>query len=668
MATRFASALLLVLACIPAAYSQSSGIRINTGHRDAIVSLQYDEKRDLLFSAGKDGTVKIWNAQTGELRHSLLASHLPIRKIAYHPAKPQIAILEVFGPESSRISVWDWNKEKRLYDLDLNEVPLYLTYSPKGSYLVYSRADWKSLSIHRAGNGRLLPLMREGFGIVSFIALSQSEKNIMTYQPSGRIVYKELKTGKELKTVSSLPNLSQMHISQNGRYMIAQSADDLVVVDLLNGRTVAGSALPEIQSISLSSRGERIYCLSRDDEGIKLSRWMFTGGFLYTTGSPAGLDRKFTNRLGSLVMRGSDLFMGDETGKIWLKELGREAAGFSENNLLDISGYAITPDTVVLASAKGILKFDLEGQHEARYTTDLITDFDYDVLANPFSSPVGIEFTDDNELLIWDKSEKLLGMTVIDRYFGFPARIYTDISSSQLQVDYLGDRLLCLEKNGRITLLDSNNYDTLYEKLSPGMNKVLAIHDGRLLGAQSRAAQLSGSLLLIDTNTGETVPLPGTSLLAYDLAFDPVQNTIFSLGLERESQEMTTSIILHYGENFEQTRVLLTYEGEDLSAALEFDPISNELFTTLGYGGLRAIRGETVRPFQNSGHMPREVKTAGRLVLSLNQDSTLTLWDRKSGRIIVNLYVFKDFSWIAVFPNDNAYISKGADRFLVPQG
>ena len=287
MPLRFAVACMPLLTLVCAL--SSADIQIDTGHQAAIVVLEYDESRDLIFSASKDGTVKIWNSGSGKLLHSLLGSHLAIRRMAYHPTLPQIATLEVFGPDSSRISVWDWQKKRQLYSINLEEVPLYITYSPKGTYLIFCRADWKSLSINRAKDGKNLALMQKGFGIVSYLALSQSEKNIMTYQPSGRIVYRDLQTEKEIKTVDTLANLSKIRIFKNRRYLIAQSRADIVVVDLLEGRTVASSDLPGIISIAVTPSGNRLFCLSKTEGKMQLTRWYFTGGFLYSTGSPVGL-------------------------------------------------------------------------------------------------------------------------------------------------------------------------------------------------------------------------------------------------------------------------------------------------------------------------------------------------------------------------------------------
>ena len=63
------------------------------GHFGRINDLVYDAQRGLLFSAGDDGTVRIWNPEQRRLLGVVRVSHKPVRQIAVHPTEPHVAVL-----------------------------------------------------------------------------------------------------------------------------------------------------------------------------------------------------------------------------------------------------------------------------------------------------------------------------------------------------------------------------------------------------------------------------------------------------------------------------------------------------------------------------------------------------------------------------------------------
>jgi len=263
----------------PAFYT---GLEVLTGHQDTIETIRVDDRRDLLFSGSRDGTIKVWKVGSSMLLRSLLVSHLPAGRFAVHPTLPHIAALEVLGPSSSRLTVWNWERGIKLYTIALPDDPLYFAYSPRGTYLVMCRADWESLSLYRARDGRRLSMLDDGFGIVSYFTVSESENNIMTYQPSGTITYWRLSTGATIKKVDTLPNLSSIVITHDKRHMLAHHRDRLVVVDLLTGALEASVPLPKMSGLTVSPNDDLVVCMVQREEGIGLESFGFTGSRLYS--------------------------------------------------------------------------------------------------------------------------------------------------------------------------------------------------------------------------------------------------------------------------------------------------------------------------------------------------------------------------------------------------
>jgi len=643
----------------------AASVEINSGHQDAVTSMQYCEERGLLFTASKDGTLKIWDNRKGIMVHSLVLSHLPISRISVHPSLPLVALLEVIGTDTSILSVWNWDSRKLLYRHQSAQVPIYLTFSPKGTYLIECLTDFQSLRIFDSLSGEKLQLMDQGFGIVSFVTLSSSEKNIMTYQPSGRIIYWELDTGSEIKTVDTLANLSMLQITKNKRNAFASTNQNLVVVDLLTGELKTSSELPGILSLVISAEGDRVTCLVKNEKGTNLSEWIFTGNYLYKTNGNDTQKNLLPDGLINLAGSKDNLYMGDETGRLWLRSSDAGIRLFAQNTLMEISSIGVHNGVLTLGGPDGISIFRLDVKTFALNSADIISGYSFESYNNPFSTPIGLEYSEEGTLFIWDKSDQLEGITTLNTFLNTFKPVITTTQSALLQLSLQGDKLITLERNGLMKILDSATYNSLFEYLSPGMRKVVYAGENILIGARGQVTDYSKSLIRINTRTGETFPLQDANLLSYDLVFDYIRNRLYTLSLSQSSGRIITSVKEHSEVDFQKSRVLVEYGGEDLSASLAFDPFGNRLYTSLGYDSVQEWDGTSLFAFQKGYHLPRELKILERLLVSRNRDSTITIWDRQSRQILVTLYIFQDRSWIALFPNENAYMSWGADRYLV---
>ena len=247
---------------------------LTTGHRGEVLALEYDEARGLLFSAGEDGTVRVWDPARRALLHRLQVTHLSAAMLAISPAEAStLAVLETDGGRSRAISVWDWKKEKRLFRVELAEAPLFLRFSGGGSMLAWGESRWESLHIVNAETGATIPFAREGFGIVSFAEIGASEKTIMTCQLSGRIAYWDLASGNLLREVASIPYLSAVRLSRDLRYLVGSTGTEAVVVDALSGAVRARTGFPGVLSAEFSPEGDRVAIAAGPGRASGLSLW-----------------------------------------------------------------------------------------------------------------------------------------------------------------------------------------------------------------------------------------------------------------------------------------------------------------------------------------------------------------------------------------------------------
>ena len=189
--------------------------------------------------------------------------------------------------------------------------------------------------------------------------------------------------------------------------------------------------------------------------------------------------------------------------------------------------------------------------------------------------------------------------------------------------------------------------------------------DSVLAGAGSRITHFAGSLILIDTDTGETVSIASDALFSYDIAYDPLKDRLYSLSAEKDGDDTVTTVTMHYGENYETHRLLLKHPGEDLSATLNVSPDDREVYTSLGYEGISAWDGSTLKRSETPRFIPRKISVTKDYVFTLNRNSSITMWDRKGNKVYCEFFLFDDLSWAIYFPHERAYISHNADEHII---
>jgi hypothetical protein len=396
-----------------------------------------------------------------------------------------------------------------------------------------------------------------------------------------------------------------------------------------------------------------------------LRTWNLIGSNLYAGFSSRKWDAKSSQHPQTVFLTEERTYFGADDGSLSYAEAGGDPVEFSRNNLLQITSLEVVDNVVALGSDQGLVIYTLATNDRAFIAENIITDFSFGIYSNPFATAVGLELYSEREMLLWDMSENQQGIAFLDTWMGIREKIPTESVSPYLQVESLPYSLLTLEKNGRVRVIQEIGGDTLFEYTSPGLKKVIAVDEQWLIGAGNRSTGYSGALVRINRNTLETVQLSGSSLLAYDLAYDAGRDVLYSLSIDRTAEGTMTVVKRHIGPDFENEQSIVQYAGEDLSASLHYSPENRELYVSLGYGPVRIWNGWSMKILEQSCHIPRALRASGRLVYSLNQDSTISIWDRKSGKLLTDVYLFHDLSWVAVFPSEKTYLSEAAEDYLI---
>ncbi len=664
-----AAAALAILAAAAAA-----PLSIDTGHQGAITALALDSRREILASASTDGAVRVWDLKARRQEAVLAVSRIAVQRLAIAPESSLIAAVENPTPRTARITVWDWSRKARLYAVDLPDIPLHVGFSTLGTYLFYTRADWQSVTILEARTGYPKPYLRQGFGIVSFVAFSRTERNLMTYQPSGRITYWELVSGDKIKDVDTLADLSPRRITDDLGTMVARSQSGIAVIDVATGALLAREGHPDLLTLDATPDGSRVFALARSADGrTALSQWSHWSGSLARIEAP-GVSQltAMTGTLTALAAGETAAYVGDERGSIVRLPLYGSPDELSRSNLAAPTAVAAWGQRTALATPGGIWLFEITTAPRLFGTRSLVKEYRVERIAVAGKAEPGVSFLDEHTLAVWDRRGGGLDIHVLEP----PGRGIASTGARSVSPQIFDSPLLevspagagsfvTLEADGSIQMIDRWSLGSLYHYSAPGTRAVAWLSDQVLIGARTRLSRLEHPLIRINTRTGETVPLPDSAFLSYALAADPGRARLFSVALEQDGSGSRTAVRLHDGAGYERSRDILRYAGEDPAASVALDPDGTRLYSSIGFEGVQQWEEGRVTRFETTTHVPRELAAGEGLVTAVNHDRTVSLWETRSGKLLADLYLFMDSSWIAVLPQEDRVHSQGADRYLI---
>lgn len=634
---------------------------IQTGHTGSVNTIAYSEENGgRLFSCGDDGTLKIWDAGTAELIATLRVSYAPVNRIAINPSAPQAAVLEITGVSSCRIHVWDWKAGEKLYTVELEERPLFFEYSPLGTFLMYGKSEIASLVVLDAKTGKNTSRFSEGFGIVSFISMSKTEKNIMTYQQSGKITYWEFGTEKKIPGYpkSTLQDLSLISLSDSKRFIAAQSGSNMAIVDIVTGDVIDRTSLPGIVNTAISKDGKEIAAIVKTLSGTAVYKYSFDGKKLKKVEVPS-LASLTSSR--DVCFIGNNLYIAQAEGDIACLNENGGLVSFSSNKLMRITDIAMSRATVAAAAGPRILVVPMsviEGKEPMDGEEGTVVPS----MENPFPGDAGLAFLDQDRLCVWNRSETAAKLSVYDIKSGEPVFEYDDFESPLIQVNPTGTKILTLQKNGNLKIIDTEKGGAVFEYSAQGLNMAMPVGNDRLIAARNQTGKTASTLISINSKTGETVQLNDSSVFCYSLLYDSAGKRLYYISIDRDGAQSTTSLKYRYGRDFESVKTLSFYKGEDFSASIA--GTDRWFYTSLGYETIRATDGVEVPRFADSSSVPRRLALSGKYLCSLNLDLSVSVYDVTTKRNTFNFYLFNDMEWIAVYPELGYTVSKDGKKYI----
>ncbi|MCX7788219.1 MAG: WD40 repeat domain-containing protein, partial [Spirochaetes bacterium] len=567
---------------------------LQNGHNGPILAMAKDERRNLLFTGGKDGTIRVWTGTSLTQIRKIQVSNLPILSIAVDSKNQRIGLVESNGLSQHFLSVWDWESGIRKYHIPLREFPLFMQFSPQGTFIGIGKPTWQSLTLYDGETGEPLPYLQEGFGIVNFFLVSASENTLLSYSPaSGSLIYWNLREGTRKSTIRTVVDLKILKILTE-RYAIGYDGKTVYLIDLVTGETLSRVDYSGITSFLSDPAKEELITLSTNREESRLSLWKYRLPFqegergslfivqetLHTVPTNSSQALFWDNRI--LVAHPDGTIGSYQTNNPFPTIEGRLIVE-------PISDLQAQGSRLLVTTKRDIWIFPYSFLETMQFTQGSVKRFE-----NPYGRPLGIRMYQDRELMVFTKDSLSGGVLALFNPSN-PQEIQTikTFPLPLLEVWPSVKGWYCLEKGGSITRLQRDTWTEDFQIPAGDIQSLLPLDENTLLLGKNAIGHYGNPLLLLEMMTRETIPLqiPGV-FMVFRLLFQPSSNRVFILALRQgKEKEIETVLYMTDRTTLEQFKPVAILRSEELETDIVTDPATGELLTTLGTGSVRRWDG-----------------------------------------------------------------------------
>ena len=644
------------------AFSESTHI-INSGHSHPIRNLSGTGK--ILYSCDDRGTLLVWDTEEKVLLKKLQISYLQVRNMTVNFDGTRIAVVETDTISSFKLSVWDLEKNEKLFSHKMEGLPLFIQFTPKSSYIVYSKADWNSLIFLDTEKGYEVPLMFDDYGIASSAYITSSEKTLLFYSPSGTIQYWNLSNGK-IKTppIRTRKDLTSINMTKDGALMTASDNNNIYLISLQNGKTLATVKISGVISSSILDETKELAVLQKINNRYEIKFWK-----IITSQNRESLQYIKSVELPSTITPGSNFTIIDNTiylsgaqGEIFSSNLSENIFSiFSENRMTAISDLKILNGTLLMAGNENIFSMDATIFNDSFDSSQNI-DILLEQFVNPFLEESGI-VTDNNNFYIYPK-ENLKGEL---RKFanGKFIPLNTSFTSPIISAEFFDGNFITLEKDGNCQILNSYTGETKFKYSSFGINSLEFVFGANLVAGRNRTTFLKSPLLHINPTTEEVVPIKESNIIIFKMDYDNITRTLYTLGFEERKTGLITVLKAHTGSAWELTDTIMTYPGEDQTGSFVVDETKSRIYLSIGNSGLVMYGWDGFTDMEGTNHIPKKLYVYKNILVSLNTDSSLSFWNTQNGKLILNFYLLKTGEWIAITSDNKIKLSKESLKSLI---
>lgn len=647
-----------VLHALPSALIRSS-------HDAAVSAYAKHAEKNLLFTAGTDGKLMVWNVATDQLIQSIRADRLPLRTVILYPDGERVALYASDGRREHRISVWNWASGERVYLHTPDDEVLWMDISPQGSYLLYSVPSLRSVRMLDAATGRQLPFLRQPTGIVSWFVPATSEERVMTYAPSsGAITYRNIVTGTVAGSFEGPPDVKNLTLLEQRRYAAVETSSGMLgVMDLLSGELVTEVRAGEILSIHRDSNRNNILVYSRSIIGSRtIRRYRFENGRLQQRFETR---RSISDDITGITFYGSDLFGSDNEGRLY-RWSGTQSnpSVFADSLTQPVTDLYFTGDRLFLLTTDALISIASDFFREMQRSEQQSVYVEQRVSRIEAGRNARLVPTGGESVLLWTPMRSGDPLTTFDPLTAHTSPLPVTVPPGIVSLSAYENEVLLLTRAGLLQLLDVQDGRELFSYRGTGFQTAIRTEREIFLGKAYERGVLDSSILRIDPRTGQTVPMDTEARLVFAFTYDHRRGRLFSIGVVSDpAGNISTVVEVFDGPNYGRRRTILEIPGEYLDAQVVVDSMQGTAYTTLDdRGGILRWDGTRVTELsRNQAHIPRHLVLNNDYVFSVNWDGTVSLLDRFDGETVIDIVVIRrgpPGTWVAMRPDGRFYLSR----------
>jgi len=164
------------------------------GHRSAITALAFTSDSRFLASSSRDGTVRVWNVQSGREGYAPLEARSGVVAMTLVPDRPML----VAALEDRRLLIWDYGLHRRVIHLEApDRSPLRaVAVSHDGRY-VAAGGDRRRIYVWQTDGGSLVGEIHGTTGRVESLAFTPDARGIVCGTHKARLELYERDSGDE---------------------------------------------------------------------------------------------------------------------------------------------------------------------------------------------------------------------------------------------------------------------------------------------------------------------------------------------------------------------------------------------------------------------------------------------------------------------------------------
>lgn len=250
------------------------------GHKRGVATVKFSPDGKWIASASADCTLKIWDAHTGKVQHTLEGHLAGVSAVTWSPDSTMIAS----ASDDKSIRLWDAvsGKPHPIPLLGHHNYVYSLAFSPKGNMLVSGSYD-EAVFIWDVRAARVMKSLPAHSDPVSGVDFVHDGTLIASCAEDGLIRVWDTATGQCLRTLVHEDRAPVMAVrfAPNGKFVLASTADSCMRLwDYVDGRAVKTYQGHVNQKYSIAGAfgtyGKDAHGQQEDgvDEGVK-SEWAF---------------------------------------------------------------------------------------------------------------------------------------------------------------------------------------------------------------------------------------------------------------------------------------------------------------------------------------------------------------------------------------------------------